>query len=568
MARIFTVKGHLNKHQIQYQERLRNWYKCIQCNGGESTCNCKKWKDVRSWDDIYVGRFFYNFVIDTKSSETIIVDITHLSAFAWYEKLQNAQDLATYYQTTGDKDKDLENLEERIKDFIRYLRENKQTSPSNQKGHIFGIAKAYKRNRVMLNQDNLLAVVGEDEDADLPYGYNTKQIELLVFHSKLLVYKALFLFLASTGCRRGVIWETAINRKTGLHNFLRIKDLRHATEGYDTIPWGNGPQMVLDVIKRDYPNIIQNSTYQVTCYRGSRRSQYTTFCSPEAYLMINRMLEERKNAGEDFLNIDRETWEERLKRLQTESLTSWMIRNGESPVFRTHFNTKKYRGAFEQRRREKIKKAIDKPLTKGSIRAYMYDLRNEIGDKVKFTPEGHIIHPYHGFRHFHKVTMEDTPGIKPNISTWLQGRKIDKIEEGYLRGGRLNHKALIEYFKAVNSLTIYKDDILTLENIQLKGEMHNIESRQAVRDAAVISIRQDMDRMKKDFQHETSDNKAVVQFLLERLAKYSPHEADQARKMLAEDSSIISSLPLENRKGQIIEVAKLEDNEEGEGNPP
>lgn len=556
--------------------KLREWFVCKICNGeGKKACdsNCVSWKDRRSMTDVRIVKFLHNLIVDDKSVnttrhhiETPVEFMLYLKEHGGFSDINHVQDLEAFYKT-GDKDKDKKALEGFIMDFIRYLRDEKVKSRGGSVGvkrktqdnAIGDLCRLYEVNDVYLDRKKIRRVLGEDTDKDKSYAYSINQIKKFMLLVKRLTYKAMIAYLCSTGARSSSIWDTDV-KKDGTHGFLKIKDLRLATDGLDGVPWEGGSESVMDVLKRGNPKIIQNPVYEITVYRGYKQ-EYLTFCSPEAYDLINDMLEERKNAGEDVeSNVDvtnHKLWRERVERLKKEDLQSWMKRNRESPVFRTRFGpTQKNRGQQEIERRQNI---LDfKALDDGSYTKHLREVR-DTDDSLKSTSDGHRIDLIHGFRHFHKLTIDDTDGIKPNYSTWLEGRKLDKVEEGYLRGGRLSHKTLIEYFKAVDNLMLDRTEILASLNTEYKGTIHDFHNDQRLIKSKLVALEDKMDK-------EKTDNEKVVRFLLGRLARYDPLDAEEARKMVSDMN--ISSPPLEYRKAKIHELPATEDNEEGESNTP
>jgi hypothetical protein len=554
--------------------KLRKWFVCKICNGegGKKACNsnCMLWKDRRSMTDLRIGRFLYKLIMDDKSVNTTRHHIETPVFFMLYLQehgfpdINNIQDLETFYKT-GDKDKDKKNLEDFIMDYIRYLRDDKVKPRSGSVGvkrktqdnAVGDLCRLYEVNDVYLDRKKIRRVLGEDTDVDKPYAYSRNQIKKFMLLLKRLTYKAMVAYLASTGARSSSIWDTDV-KKDGTHGFLKIKDLRLAIDGLDEVPWEDGPETVMDILKRAYPNIIQNPVYEITVYRGYKQ-EYQTFCSSEAYDLMNEMLKERKDAGEDVeSSIDitnHKLWKERVERLKKEDLQSWMKRNRESPVFRTRFGpTQKNRGQQEIERRQNILNF--KALDDGSYTKHLREVR-DTDDSLKSTTDGHRIDLIHGFRHFHKITIDDTDGIKPNYSTWLEGRKLDKVEEGYLRGGRLSHKALIEYFKAVDRLTADRTNIVTLENVQLKGTIHHMLAREDVVDSAISNLRSDMTAMKNQLNEKDTATEIMWKYIKTR---FSPAELEHIQSDISG-----SSLPLELKKG-LIELPKAKDDQEGQGN--
>jgi len=553
--------GHLNEKQKESKAKLEKCYKCELCKGeGTKACNstCVLWKDIRINKSVRIGKFLYNFIADDKSTETTGKHIAFLAHFVWYLKdhgfpeVDNVQDLEGFYVQDKDKDRnDLVNRgylqEEAVKQFIRYLRDEKQVGSSEQKNHLGTICKGYELNGVHLDRAVLYKVVGEDENEDPVYGYDRKQIKMIMSKCKHTGNMALIAVYASSGPRRGGIWDTAVNKKTGKHTYLKIKDFKLVTAGLENVRLEGGNETALDFLKRHHPTIVQKPVFVITYYRGSKY-EYRTPCSREATKLWLQYLQERKDAGEE---IEKDRVPD-----PKESLESWMERNSEAPAFRYRFRAKSYyyyhkkkgdkvhkqlspsHTYRETRRLERIRTAM--PLTVGAIKRWIYDLREEIGDSVKFTQdqEHHRIPMLHGYRHFHKVAMMHA-GVDSDLRTWLQGRKLEASEEAYNRGGWPDYKRVVEYSKAMHALTIDREDDLEAEVQLYKTEIHDRDTEKKV----------DM-----SWKASMVDQMIAMQNVIKRVLPFLPPEDVQEVNKLSD-----SLPPLDLKKANIINVRKEED---------
>jgi hypothetical protein len=287
-------------------------------------------------------------------------------------------------------------------------------------------------------------------------------------------------------------------------------------------------------------------------YRGHRDTEYQTFCSHEAYNLINQMLQERRNSGEN--NPDPE-----------ETLEEWMQRNPDTAVFRNRYRSAPYQNTKspsqvprEARRRENC--AVALPLTDKAFTNCIRNLRNQIGDSVKFTPrsEGHHRIPtIHGFRHFHKPVMSEG-GVNSDVSEWLQGRKLEKSTEAYLRSSWPDYMRLVEYWKVMDALTADREEIKD-RKLEKKDEVitkERVEREHAQRVAYVVAEKQRIDQDRTDnklvMMMETMNNqneliKELLPLLTEDRRKNLP---EHLMKKLTADSS---SIALED-KSLIIDV--------------
>ncbi|PWU79988.1 MAG: hypothetical protein DLM72_14475 [Candidatus Nitrosopolaris wilkensis] len=490
-----------------------------------------------------------------------------------FPEVDNVQSLETFYKVRGNEKDDIIYLEDEcVGVFIRHLRE-KGLGSSQQRSHLSAIMKAYELNRVNLLRNKLYAIVGEDEDRDDPWGYNIHQIKTLMFNAKLITYKALIALFASAGPRRGGIFDTAIIRRgprKGQHNYLMLKDLQVPTVGLDnryrTTEEGT-QETALEYIKRIDPQILEKPVYAITFYRGNKKYEYRTFCSHECYKLINQMLKERRDAEENNPNPN-------------ETLQEWMQRNPTTPVFRNRFNPTPYiykdgrsgrTDPHEIKRREKC--ITPEPLTPRAIEKYIMNLRDKIGDDVKFTPvsEGHHRIPVlHGFRHFHKPIMSEG-GINSSVSEWLQGRKLEASEAAYMRGAWPDYARLVEYWKVMDALTIDREDV-ERKRSAYKDKVIDKERKErehAENVAYVVSEKQRIDkedtdkqlRDQRDYMNKLMGVVADQQAFINKVQKILPYVPEDIKKILSLDNS--SSLSLENKSVDVAEDVETEQDDGG-----
>ena len=150
-------------------------------------------------------------------------------------------------------------LEGLIRDYIIYLRRDRNLSPATISSYIAPISHFYQMNDVTINWKKLNKFKAKHYSVTEDKPYTRKQIKTLVDAASLRD-KCIILTMASAGLRRGAIPH------------LRLRD----------------------ITKIDKYNL-----YRINVYK-KEQEQYITFCTPECARYIDQYLEWRQRLGEQF----------------------------------------------------------------------------------------------------------------------------------------------------------------------------------------------------------------------------------------------------------------------------
>jgi integrase len=148
-------------------------------------------------------------------------------------------------------------LEGLIRDYIIYLREEKQSSPATVRTYANTIAHFYEMNDVIINWKKLKKFKGKHHGVVDDVPYTRDQIKILIDNCALRD-RAMILLMASAGLRRGALPT------------LRLKDLQ---------------------------KIEKYRLYKITVYK-KEQEQYISYCTPECARAIDEYLAWRLRIGE------------------------------------------------------------------------------------------------------------------------------------------------------------------------------------------------------------------------------------------------------------------------------
>jgi integrase len=150
-------------------------------------------------------------------------------------------------------------LENRIRNYIIYLRHDRRLAPGTVSGYISPIAHFYEMNGLTLHWKRLKKFQAKNYSVVEDKPYSHEQIKTLVDAAPLRD-KCMILLMSSAGLRRGAL------------SYLRIKDLQ---------------------------KIDKYQLYRINVYK-KEQEQYITFCTPECAKYIDQYLDWRKRIGEQL----------------------------------------------------------------------------------------------------------------------------------------------------------------------------------------------------------------------------------------------------------------------------
>lgn len=245
--------------------------------------------------------------------------------------------------------------------------------------------------------------MGEHEKIAEDRPYTHSEIAALMEHSSIR-NRSMILLMASAGLRIGAL------------PILRIKDLE--------------------------PN-DQYNIFRITVYAKSKKSSYTTWCTPECRRHLESYLDHRKR------------WGERL--------------TDDSPLFRTEYNPQ----------------AVDrvvKPVSIKRTRSIIVDALRDCGLRtvpIEGLSQRTSIMANHGCRKFFEKNAFKA-GMDLIYIRRLLGQKSNELEEAYLR---ISDQELLEgdskhvgYIGIINQLTIDESQRLRRENQELRVERSSLEA--------------------------------------------------------------------------------------------
>lgn len=198
--------------------------------------------------ELLSGPAFENFADVIKSTETKATYTQRMRQYLSYRKFTSLDQMLKGDSASIQKD---------IIDYLKYLKNEKQTAYSTRQVDCAMFRKFYSQNDITLNWDKIHNYLGEAEKTIEDRAYTTEEVSRLLSVSGLRA-RVLILLLASSGLRRGAVPG------------LKRKHLKWIPD------W---------------------KLYQITTYLKVKQ-KYLTFCTPEASKEINAYLEYRQECGE------------------------------------------------------------------------------------------------------------------------------------------------------------------------------------------------------------------------------------------------------------------------------
>lgn len=210
--------------------------------------------------------FYYSNFVNALRSKTTKADYTkRLSYFMDFLRVKNYSELI--------ENQDKKWIENNIKNFLVYLRNERKISYKSASHYLDAIKKFYYTNsdydfkwkliKMYLGDDdddveNDVNIVGEGQELkNRPY--TKSEIQTMLNTATDIRVKIIILLISSAGVRLGAI------------PLLRLRNLT---------------------------KIEKYNLYQISVYEKSKKSNYKTFCTPECATVIDTYLQYRKHAGE------------------------------------------------------------------------------------------------------------------------------------------------------------------------------------------------------------------------------------------------------------------------------
>jgi integrase len=355
----------------------------------------------------------YRYFVDTcRSAATRKAYVKALSFFMDYLKIPSGS-----YDRLLDKDPKVIQMD--ICDFITYLR-RRGNSSATVSTYVGGIAKFYVINDVTtLNWKKIKSFMGEHEKVAEDRPYTHSEVQKLLSHSSVR-NRAIILLMSSAGLRIGAL------------PILRIRDLE--------------------------PN-DQYNIFRISAYAKSKKSSYTTWCTPECRHHLEIYLDHRKR------------WGERL--------------TDDSPLFRTDYNPQAVDRVVKPISTNRIRNVVAVGLRNCGLRTV----------PLEGSAQRTNIMANHGFRKFFE-TNAFKAGMDHMYLRRLLGQKSG-LEDAYLK---LSEEDLLEgdnkhvgYIGIIDQLTIDESNKLRREVQTLRVEKSNWEI-----------MRRDLDRLEKMFNEAKS----------------------------------------------------------------
>src|SRR6266487_1704302 len=285
---VFTNESYLNVISEKCPVCLGENKKCVSCKGRG------------------IGQFWFTSDKRSKSTDSTKARLLCLKDFAFYLRehgyanINNLEDLATFYKDdTRTEEKNIAFLEEVLSDWTIYLDKEIKLTAKTQGTRVGLVIAAYKRNRVPIVSVNVTDSMGNRSNEDLG-GYDMDQVEAIYNAcGSDRRYKAIVSLLVSSGPRIGCLWEKVLNDE-GNHNFLKFKDLKEATAGFNKIKVPRTQYNALEYIHNELSShgLPEYAPCYAIKYYSDSGERYTTYCTHEAYRDIRSMLEARMDAGE------------------------------------------------------------------------------------------------------------------------------------------------------------------------------------------------------------------------------------------------------------------------------
>ena len=355
-------------------------------------------------DDIY----YSNFVNALKSKTTKTDYTTRLSYFMDFLHVKREE----YAELVINKDKKW--IENNIKNFLVYLRNDRKISYKSASHYLDAIKKFYYVNSDYEFKWSLIKMyLGDDDDdntesfampseEDCPY--KRSEIQAMLKSGTDIRVKITILLQSSAGMRVGAIPLLKIRNLTKIDNY---------------------------------------NLYQINVYDRSKKSSYITFCTPECASMIDSYLNYRRHCGETL--------------------------KPESPLLREQFNPSDKFKVNNPRHIKTglIKYLVNEVLTKYSALKqkidYDYEKKRKKGKNSTMLT--------HAFRKYFDTEARKA-GMYPDFVELLMGHKLQGVRSHYFKP---DTETLFEgtqdckgYLHAINDLTINDENRLSKQVHQLK----------------------------------------------------------------------------------------------------
>ena len=324
-------------------------------------------------------------------------------------------------------------LEDKIRDYITYLRISKKLASNTVNLYIAALAHFYTMNNVVLNWRRLSKFKGKKRLVVEDKPYSKEQIRQLLDFSDLRL-KCIILLMCPAGLRRGAIpslkigdlEKKEIDRDNNKSNELSSRSIPTKSNG------------------RTIDNNDQSYLYKISVYKKEKEA-YFSFCTPECTKALDQYFDFRERLGEKI--------------------------HSKSLVFRKEFNSLNI-AKPQPLATNSISWLVNQLLDRSGVRPRQEKLRQGGGgDKT-------CIMQCHGFRKYFETTARlagmDLLLIKRCMghSSGLEDSYLKLTEDQILEG---NDK-MIGYIGAIDELTINEENRLRRQVEVLKVEKSQIEA--------------------------------------------------------------------------------------------
>lgn len=446
---------------------------------GKKRCKTPWDLDFSEWEKIYpkLKEHYYNYVKDTLKTDATRKAYVNDTGFVlnWIsgKKLSNGETLPDPCTTDdlreivkdGTEAKDIKVLEDLLREYVRYLKNERLTAYQTQKHYITSIASYLSDCRITINVKYVSKVMSKNSSQAVE-GWTKDEIQKMLetrIATKKRV-KAMMLVLASTGIRR--------------------EALVHLNVGH------------LEPIEEE-------GIYKIRVYADDQEdplAEYQTFCTPEARNAIDEMLDERRNGKEYISNIPdtnprtKQTTKRVKKVRDPEHITE------DSPLFINE--TKEISRLSTDRVYEIVRRAcIDAQL---GDRVLADNHLKQKGQNGKHRQTKAVLH---SFRHFYQTALENSTVLQndeeiPAISITKQKQLMGHKISGDLQL-RYTDKDVTEllkaYKKAIKNLTVTEkaqlqakvEDLVEGSNdneVQLSKDVDELKEGLLKKDQAILEL--------------------------------------------------------------------------------
>lgn len=343
---------------------------------------------------------YRNFTLPLRSAKTKINYIQGVQYFMKYLGLQSHD-----YDALLKPEPKL--IQSNIIDFTVYCK-NRRMSPATVASYVTGVHKFYDMNDVELKWKKINSFQGEYYKVVEDRAYSHEELKKMIDIASIRD-KAIILLMSSSGMRIGAVPP------------LRIRDLQ---------------------------KIDDCGFYKITVYATFLKSQYFTYCTPEARAAIDNYLDYRRRAGE------------RIKE--------------ETPLFRKEFDKENSEQIAHPLKitNVTIYNAISTLLQKTGIREVKRMLEED--RMMRKPPRRTELQACHAMRKF-TITNMIRAKLDYNIREKLTGHKITGMDLHYER--LEESEFLEEYNKAIDFLTINNEARLEKKVQKLSFDRAELEDR-------------------------------------------------------------------------------------------